>query len=137
MTRAGDAFFELRRMLAASPTADLDAALLLAHVLGCSRAALAAAPERELDEAQSAALAALATRRSEGEPVAYLTGRRGFWTLDLEVTPDVLVPRPETELWSKSRSTSYEPSRGRPCSISAPAAALWRLQSRANGRMRR
>jgi release factor glutamine methyltransferase len=98
MTRAGEAWFELRRKLAASPSADLDAELLLAHVLACSRAALAAAPERELDEAQTAALAALAARRSEGEPVAYLTGRRGFWTLDLEVTPDVLVPRPETEL---------------------------------------
>ena len=98
MTRAGDAQFELRRMLAASPTAGLDAELLLAHVLGCSRAALAAAPERELDDARSAALAALAARRRDGEPVAYLTGRRGFWTLDLDVTPDVLVPRPETEL---------------------------------------
>jgi len=98
MTRAGDAYIELRRMLAASPSADLDAALLLAYVLGCSRAALAAAPERELDDAQSAALKHLAARRCDGEPVAYLTGRRGFWTLELEVTPDVLVPRPETEL---------------------------------------
>jgi release factor glutamine methyltransferase len=98
MTRAGDAYFELRRKLAASPSADLDAQLLLAHVLGCGRAALAAAPERELDEAQLQALAVLAARRTEGVPVAYLTGRRAFWTLDLEVTPDVLVPRPETEL---------------------------------------
>jgi len=98
MMHAGDALFELRRMLSASPSADLDAAMLLAHVLGCSRAALAAAPERELDEAESAALSALAVRRAAGEPVAYLTGRRGFWTLELEVTPDVLVPRPETEL---------------------------------------
>lgn len=98
MTRASDAYFGLRRRLAASPSADLDAELLLAHVLGCGRAALAAAPERELSEAQVSALAALAARRCDGEPVAYLTGRRAFWTLDLEVTPDVLVPRPETEL---------------------------------------
>ncbi|MDH4258875.1 MAG: peptide chain release factor N(5)-glutamine methyltransferase [Gammaproteobacteria bacterium] len=98
MTRAGDFCFELRRQLAASPSADLDAELLLAHVLGCSRAALAAAPERELNAAQAQALADLAARRRDGEPVAYLTGRRAFWTLDLEVTPDVLVPRPETEL---------------------------------------
>ncbi len=98
MTRAGDLYFELRRQLAASPSADLDAELLLAHVLGCSRAALAAAPERELNAAQAQALAGLAARRRDGEPVAYLTGRRAFWTLDLEVTPDVLVPRPETEL---------------------------------------
>jgi release factor glutamine methyltransferase len=98
MTRAGDAYFELRRRLAASPSAELDAGLLLAHVLGCSRAALAAAPERELNDAQLRALADLAARRCNGEPVAYLTGRRAFWTLDLKVTPDVLVPRPETEL---------------------------------------
>ncbi len=98
MTRAGDAYFELRQRLAASPSADLDAELLLAHVLGCSRAALAAAPERELDEKQAQALNGLAARRSDGEPVAYLTGRRAFWTLELEVTADVLVPRPETEL---------------------------------------
>ena len=98
MTRAGDAYFGLRRRLAASPSADLDAELLLAHVLRCGRAALAAAPERELTDAETRALAALAARRCAGEPVAYLTGRRAFWTLDLEVTPDVLVPRPETEL---------------------------------------
>ncbi|MFZ2507586.1 MAG: peptide chain release factor N(5)-glutamine methyltransferase [Steroidobacteraceae bacterium] len=98
MMRAGDAFLELRRTLRASPSADLDAELLLAHVLKCSRAALAAAPERELDDAQAQALAGLAARRRAGEPVAYLTRRRSFWTLDLEVTPEVLVPRPETEL---------------------------------------
>ena len=98
MTRAGDAYFELRMKLAASPSADLDAELLLAHVLGCSRAGLAAAPEREMDDDQAEALAGFAARRRDGEPIAYLTGRRAFWTLDLEVTPDVLVPRPETEL---------------------------------------
>jgi release factor glutamine methyltransferase len=98
MMRAGDAYFELRQRLAASPTADLDAGLLLAHVLGCSRTALAAAPERELTDAQCRALEQLAVQRCDGVPVAYLTGRRAFWTLDLEVTPDVLVPRPETEL---------------------------------------
>lgn len=98
MTRAAEAYIELRQKLAASPSADLDAQLLLAHVLGCGRAALAAVPEREMDEAQLRALAGLAARRTEGEPVAYLTGHRAFWTLDLEVTPDVLVPRPETEL---------------------------------------
>ena len=98
MTSAGDALFELCRKLAASPTADLDAGLLLAHVLGLSRAGLAAAPERELSKSQAAQLAKLAERRRHGEPVAYLTGRRAFWTLDIEVTPAVLVPRPETEL---------------------------------------
>jgi release factor glutamine methyltransferase len=98
MTRAGDALVGLRRLLAASPSAGLDSELLLGHVLGCSRTALAAHPERELNGEQAGLLATLAERRLAGEPIAYLTGRREFWTLDLKVTPAVLVPRPETEL---------------------------------------
>lgn len=98
MMRAGDALSALRRELAASPSADLDAELLLAHVLSTGRAGVKADPARLLSAAQAEALSALAQRRAAGEPVAYLTGHREFWSLDLEVTPDVLVPRPETEL---------------------------------------
>lgn len=99
MTRAHEAEAALRsRLDADSSSAALDAALLLAHVLGLSRAALAARPELELTAAQAARLGRLAARRAAGEPVAYLTGRREFWSLELDVTPDVLVPRPETEL---------------------------------------
>ena len=99
MTRAHEAEAALRNHLAAdSSSAALDAALLLAHVLGLSRAALAARPELELTAAQAVRLGRLAVRRAAGEPLAYLTGRREFWSLDLDVTPDVLVPRPETEL---------------------------------------
>jgi release factor glutamine methyltransferase len=99
MTGAQAGLDALRRQLApASPTADLDAQLLLAHVLGINRSLLAADPGRPLGAAQAQALAELVRRRVAGEPVAYLTGRREFWSLDIEVTPDVLVPRPETEL---------------------------------------
>ncbi len=99
MTRAGEALAALRRQLgASSPSAALDAEILLAEALGIGRAALAADPERPLDAAQSASLESLARRRLAGEPVAYLTGRREFWSLELEVTREVLVPRPETEL---------------------------------------
>jgi release factor glutamine methyltransferase len=99
MTRAYEAEAALRGQLAAeSPSSALDAALLLAHVLGLSRAALAARPELELTAAQAARLGQLAVRRAAGEPLAYLTGRREFWSLELDVTPDVLVPRPETEM---------------------------------------
>ena len=99
MTRAADALAALcQRLNATSPTAALDAEILLGQVLGVGRAALAADPERKLEAAQSVALESLARRRLAGEPVAYLTGRREFWSLELEVTPDVLVPRPETEL---------------------------------------
>jgi release factor glutamine methyltransferase len=99
MIHAAAAVAALRERLAgASPTAALDAELLVATVLGCGRGALAANPERPLAAAQRQALEALARRRLAGEPVAYLTGRREFWSLEFEVTPDVLVPRPETEL---------------------------------------
>jgi release factor glutamine methyltransferase len=99
MMRAADAVAALRARLAtASPSGALDAELLVAHVLGCGRAALAADPGRALAPGELALLDSLARRRLAGEPLAYLTGRREFWSLALEVTPDVLVPRPETEL---------------------------------------
>ena len=99
MTRVAGVLAALRERLDAfSPTPVLDAEVLVAHVLGASRAALAADPERALAPEEALALESLVRRRLAGEPVAYLTGRRDFWSLDLEVTPDVLVPRPETEL---------------------------------------
>ncbi len=99
MTRARDAEAALRKRLAASSTsAALDAALLVAHVLGLTRPALVARPESVLTLAQCGRLDDLAHRRAAGEPIAYLTGRRAFWSFELDVTPDVLVPRPETEL---------------------------------------
>ncbi|HTQ98401.1 MAG TPA: peptide chain release factor N(5)-glutamine methyltransferase [Candidatus Acidoferrum sp.] len=79
-------------------TAALDAQILLAHVLGKSRAWLYTWPAHELDAEQSAQYEALVKRAAAGEPVAYLTGKRAFWTLTLDVSPAVLIPRPETEL---------------------------------------
>lgn len=81
-----------------SPSPRLDAELLLAHALGQSRSYLRTWPEREPSAAQCAAFAALLERRRAGEPVAYLLGRQGFWSLDLEVAPHTLIPRPDTEL---------------------------------------
>lgn len=78
--------------------ARLDAELLLAHALGTSRARLYAWPEHEPDAAQRAAFERLLDARGRGEPIAYLIGRREFWSLDFAVTPDVLIPRHETEL---------------------------------------
>lgn len=75
-----------------------DAALLLAHALGKSRSWLFAHAGDALGESDVARFDGLLARRAAGEPVAYLTGSRGFWTLDLAVTPATLVPRPETEL---------------------------------------
>ena len=84
--------------LPASPTARLDAELLLAAVLGKPRSYLRTWPEHEPGAEQLAAFAALLERRRMGEPVAYLLGHQGFWSLDLEVAPHTLIPRPDTEL---------------------------------------
>ena len=86
-------------LLAAARTAiDPDeAAILLAHALGRSRGWLYAHGLDPLEAEAAARFHALVAARAEGEPVAYLTGRQGFWTLDLAVGPAVLVPRPETE----------------------------------------
>jgi release factor glutamine methyltransferase len=87
----------VRQALAQCGLAPVDAKALLAHVLDCNRAWLAAHEETTLTRAQTDAFAALGRRRRDGEPVAYLTGTREFWGLSLAVTPDVLIPRPETE----------------------------------------
>ena len=84
--------------LAASPTPRLDAEVLVMHVTGLNRAQLLTRADATLDVQQEATLDGLLARRAHGEPVAYLTGRREFWSLPLRVTPDVLIPRPETEL---------------------------------------
>jgi release factor glutamine methyltransferase len=76
----------------------LDAEILLAHVLGRPRAFLRAHADDAVAPGDGERFRSLLARRLAGEPVAYLTGRRGFWSLDLEVGPGVLVPRPETEL---------------------------------------
>lgn len=86
------------RALAACSLVPVDAKILLGHVLGRDRAWLAAHAYDFLTAEQAKAFDALARRRREGEPVAYLTGRREFYGLDLEITPEVLIPRPETEL---------------------------------------
>ncbi len=84
--------------LGQSDSAELDAQLLLAQVLGKSRSWLYAWPEQILTPAQLLALQALVDRRRHGEPIAYITGKRAFWKLELLVNASVLIPRPETEL---------------------------------------
>lgn len=76
----------------------LDAELLLAHVLDTTRSGVIARDERELTPEEQGDFERLLARRHAGEPLAYLTGTKEFWSLELEVTPEVLVPRPETEL---------------------------------------
>jgi release factor glutamine methyltransferase len=87
----------VRQALAQCGLVPVDAKVLLAHVLGCNRAWLAAHETDALTQDEASEFAAVCNRRRGGEPVAYLTGTREFWGLTLAVTPDVLIPRPETE----------------------------------------
>jgi release factor glutamine methyltransferase len=75
----------------------LDAELLAAHAFGLSRVQLYTQFDRPLSAAELAAYRELVKRRQGGEPVAYLTGRKEFWSLDLAVDRRVLIPRPDTE----------------------------------------
>jgi release factor glutamine methyltransferase len=75
-----------------------DVELLLGHALGKDRAWLYAHGDDALSVDSALRFHALLMRRSGGEPIAYIVGRREFWSLDLAVNPDVLIPRPETEL---------------------------------------
>jgi release factor glutamine methyltransferase len=75
----------------------LAAELLLLHVLGRDRTWLYAHPEEQVSSADAQRFFALIARRANGEPTQHLTGKQEFWGLEFEVTPDVLIPRPETE----------------------------------------
>src|SRR5580693_2760882 len=79
------------------PSYTLAAELLLLHVLGRDRAWLYAHPEETVPGLDAHRFLSLILRRANGEPTQYITGKQEFWGLEFEVTPDVLIPRPETE----------------------------------------
>ncbi len=92
----------------------LDAEVLLCELLGCNRAGLVIRADDVLTTEMALRYAALIERRQLGEPVAYLTGRREFWSLELQVSPAVLIPRPDTELlveWALERLRGVEAPR--------------------------
>ena len=82
----------------ASDSALLDTELLLCHCLNVDRTWLKTWPDHQLQDAQIAEFDQLFSRRLRGEPVAFIVGSQGFWSLDLCVSPHTLIPRPETEL---------------------------------------
>jgi release factor glutamine methyltransferase len=86
------------RALAGSGLIPFEAKMLLGHVMRRNRAWLVAHGDEPMTVREAKTFDDLARRRRDGEPVAYLIGKREFYGLDLEVTPDVLIPRPETEL---------------------------------------
>lgn len=89
----GEALTGARKIVPAT-----EARLLLRHVTGATATELAAHPEREMAPRQVPLFMSLLSRRAAGEPIAYLIGVREFYGRDYSVTPDVLIPRPETEL---------------------------------------
>jgi release factor glutamine methyltransferase len=116
---------------ASAAIARRDAEVLLAHTLECDRAWLLAHPEAELTLAQVEALRSLSARRAAREPLQYLTGVQEFYGLKLRVTPDTLIPRPETELlveavlrWAAERSQRGESRRLRIRDIGTGTGAI-------------
>ena len=94
-TALREAFAQLRA--AGVPSHTLAAELLLMHALGRDRAWLYAHPEETIADSEANRFASLIARRAVGEPTQHLTGKQEFWSLEFEVTSDVLIPRPETE----------------------------------------
>ncbi len=99
--------------LAQAGLVPIDAQVLLAHVVAQPRAWLVAHRDDPLSRTHVDAFFALAKRRRDGAPVAHLTGVREFWGLPLTVTPDVLIPRPETETLVEAALGKLAPNRNR------------------------
>ena len=122
----GGATVEILLRHARSRIDPVDAQWLLAHALGRERAWLYAHGDGVLDPATCDRFGALVDRRANGEPVAYLTARRGFWTFELEVTSDTLIPRPETELVVSApncvadSTLTWAPLRAASCTLVSP-----------------
>jgi release factor glutamine methyltransferase len=95
-----EAVSQLAKLPHAEPR--LEAQLLLMEAMSISRETLIAWPEREVDPANLDCFQDLLKRRLAGEPMAYIRGRQAFWSLELKVTPDTLIPRPETEVLVES-----------------------------------
>ncbi len=112
MIQISDILLELHtRLSSVSQTPLLDAQVLLGHVLGRKRTWVLAHPEAHLSSDQEHALRDALTRLEAGEPLAYVLGQWEFYGLDFFITPDTLIPRPETELlveqalsWSHTRT---------------------------------
>jgi release factor glutamine methyltransferase len=104
-------------------TPALDARVLLQHLLQCTPTELFRRLDEPLSPGQSSALAQLVGRRAAGEPAAYLTGRKEFYGVDFAVTPDVLIPRPETELLVE-RAINLLPVRSRVVDVGTGSGAI-------------
>ncbi|MFW5450633.1 MAG: peptide chain release factor N(5)-glutamine methyltransferase [Methylophagaceae bacterium] len=85
-------------LLLNSESPEIDSQILLCHVLHCQKTYLHTWPDKKLNESERNNFNDLIQQRVQGHPIAHLTERHGFWSLDLNVSPDTLIPRPDTEL---------------------------------------
>jgi len=111
----------IRELREASDAPSLDARVLLAHCMGCTITRLLTEPDAAIAPAVAQRFAHLVRRRRGGEPIAYLTGEREFWSLPIRVTPATLIPRPETELLVERAL------------VHVPAGARWQLADLGTG----
>jgi release factor glutamine methyltransferase len=110
--------------LSGSDSPRVDAEILLCHVLARPRSYLFTWPEKVLFTDEVAAFQALVERRVAGDPVAYLIGSRGFYGLDLTVSPSVLIPRPETELLVEAALARLPPGSCRVADLGTGSGAI-------------
>jgi release factor glutamine methyltransferase len=96
--RIAEAVLHSKQLEEISDSPRLDTELLLCHVLGKPTSYLMTWPEKQLLPSQQQQFQTLMARRLKGEPIAYILGTQAFWTLDLEVSPDTLIPRADTEV---------------------------------------
>lgn len=107
-----------------SDTPQLDCELLLCHLLDVDRSWLKTWPDREVSSENLQRFQQLLQRRIEGEPIAYIVGNQGFWTLNLKVSPDTLIPRPETELLVETALELNLPSRAQVLDLGTGTGAI-------------
>ncbi|MDE0841029.1 MAG: peptide chain release factor N(5)-glutamine methyltransferase [Porticoccaceae bacterium] len=124
MPQVADLLLRSRELAEVSDTPELDTQLLLCRVLDCSSAWLKTWPDAPIDETQRIFFEALLNRRIIGEPIAYVLGEQGFWSLDLEVSDATLIPRPETELLIETALRVTLPSRSRVLDLGTGSGAI-------------
>lgn len=105
------------------PVDPVDLRILLEYALGLSHVQLVTQAERVLDEKEADVLSRLLIRRQQGEPIAHITGHREFYGLPFYITPDVLIPRPETELLVEL-AIKYLPEKGRALDLGTGSGAI-------------
>lgn len=124
MSTLGQLLVSAARRLAASESPRLDAEVLMMRLLGVDRAFLYARPETELPPKAAAAYDTLVDARERGMPVAYLTGEREFFSRLFRVTPDTLIPRPDTERLVDAALQLKLPERARVLDLGTGTGAL-------------